>query len=94
MLKIEKTMIQNGPHIKQGFKGVVSSGDTPKDKVRYHIDSEVGDIFDLVADMSKMIWILNRKIDGTVTEEDIITEQKIKDRSDKVTEIIEQYYKK
>jgi hypothetical protein len=92
MIKIEKTTIQDGPHIKQGFKAVPQEGNSDKDIVRYHIDSEVGDIFDLLADMSKMIWLLNRKIEGTNTPEDVELESKLRGRTDQVDTIISDYY--
>ena len=94
MLKIDKAIIQNGPHIKHGYKAVAQEGSTPKDRVRYHIDSEVGDIYDLLADMSKMIWLLNRKIEGTSTDDDIELEAKLKERSEAVDSIISKYYTK
>jgi hypothetical protein len=93
MIRIEETKIQDGPHIKKGYKAVPKEGATSKDIVRYHIDNEVGDIFDLIADMSKMIWILNRKIDGETVTEDAELEAKLKGRMNQVDEIIANYYK-
>ena len=86
-------MIQDGPLIKKGYEAVTTGGYTKKDAVRYHIDSEVGDVYDLIADLSKMVWILNRKIDGTGTDIDAEDESKLKTRMDKVTSILETYYK-
>jgi hypothetical protein len=94
MIKIEETTIQNGPHIKKGYKAVPQEGNSDKDVVRFHIDSEVGDIFDLLADMSKMIWVLNRKIDGNVEADDAEIETKLKGRMQQVDDIISQYYNK
>lgn len=94
MIKIDKAVIQNGPHIKNGYKATVTEGNSPKDRVRYYIDTEVGDIYDLLADMSKMIWILNRKIDGESLPEDEELEAKLKARSKQVDDIIGHYYNK
>ena len=93
MIRIEETKIQDGPHIKKGYKAVPQEGASSKDIVRYHIDNEVGDIFDLIADLSKMIWVLNRKIDGTSTPEDVELEEKLKGRMNQVDDIIANYYK-
>jgi hypothetical protein len=93
MLKIEKTVIQNGPHLKNGYAAVPKSGNTPKDAVRYHIDQEVGDVYDLLADMSKMIWLLNRKVNGEVQDGDIELEEKLKSRMTQIDNIVENYYK-
>jgi hypothetical protein len=94
MIKIERTIVQEGPHLKRAYKASTPAGDTPKDLVRYHIDSEVGDIFDLLADMSKMIWLLNRKIEGAPLEGDIDLEQKLKERMQTVDDIVQKYYPK
>ena len=93
MIKIKETFVQNGPHIKKGYEPVITAGASKKDKVRYHIDAEVGDIYDLIADMSKMIWILNRKIDGNPLDADAEDEEKLKKRSSAINEILDLYYK-
>lgn len=93
MIKITEGTIQEGPHIKKGYQAVTCSGSTPKDKVRFYIDNEVGDIYDLIADMSKMIWLLNKKIDGQLTPDDELKIEKLKERQDRVQDIVENYYK-
>ncbi len=93
MLEIRETIVQDGPLFKKGYEAVTTAGTTNKDSVRYHIDREVGDIFDLVADLSKMVWILNRKIEGTSLDTDKEDEVKIINRTEKINEILKTYYK-
>jgi len=94
MIRVEETTVQNGPLFTKGFKAKLDEGTTDKFKVRYHIDQEVGDVFDLIADMSKMIWLLNRKIDGTTVEGDVELEAKLKDRMGQIDNILATYYSK
>lgn len=93
MIKIQEAIIQEGPMFKKGYEAVMTGGATPKDVVRYHIDNEVGDVYDLIADLSKMVWILNRKIEGTSTEDDKLEEEKLTARMTSVTDILHTYYK-
>lgn len=94
MIRVEETTIQKGPLFSKGFKAKLDEGTTDKFKVRYHIDQEVGDVFDLIADMSKMIWLLNRKIEGTTTEDDVELETKLKERMGQIDTILTTYYSK
>jgi hypothetical protein len=94
MIKVEETTIQNGPLITKGYKAKLDEGVTEKYEVRYHIDKEVGDVFDLLADLSKMVWLLNRKIEGKTTPEDEELEVKLKTRMTDIDNILSTYYTK
>ena len=94
MIKIEETIVQNGPLFSKGYKATLAEGVTPKDEVRYHIDREVGDIFDLVADLSKMLWILDRQLSGESLPTDEEDKAKLKARTSLVGDILSTYYKK
>lgn len=94
MLNIEETVIQEGPLFSKGYKAVLSEGKTAKDEVRYQIDKSVGDIYDLVADLSKMIWILDRQLNNESLPTDEEDKVKLKARTAKVAEILVDYYKK
>lgn len=94
MLKIEETIVQNGPLFSKGYKASLSEGTTAKDEVRFHIDQEVGDIYDLVADLSKMIWILDRQINNESLPTDAEDKQKLFERTQRVGSILSAYYKK
>lgn len=94
MVKIEETIVQDGPLFSKGYKAVLSEGKTAKDEVRYHIDSEVGDIYDLVADLSKMVWILDRQLNNEALPSDEEDKLKLKSRTEKVADILTNYYNK
>lgn len=94
MLNIEETIVQNGALFSKGYKATLGEGTTSKDEVRYHIDREVGDIFDLVADLSKMVWILDRQLSGESLPNDEADKEKLRTRTQQVSEILSTYYKK